>query len=343
MKKKNLLMILALFVNSIVFSQKNDQFGLDSINKKLIDNKGKGFDSLIGCRNVRVVLKNLVYRGGNNNPLSVMNPLTLGTISDLNNLGFNDIRYLYSKNFTKYYPTERLDSLKNSGINYTCMSRLDSTNVFNFFTTIHQKVNSNSDSMIYLHCWNGWHQSGLIAALTLIQFCDLDNQTAISYWASNTDRNYVGYDRVKKRIKEFKPFPNLFFTEQQKKDYCPCLNKEKLTKEYPLNIVYDDKDLIKVSTIKSIPDTLSVKIKKEKEKEKEKEKVTKEKEIENNSDDKKKKIAKEKNNLKYHIVKKGDTLSEIANKYNTTISKICSLNRIKSTDKIQIGQKILIK
>jgi hypothetical protein len=72
MKKKNLLMILALFVNSIVFSQKNDQFGLDSINKKLIDNKGKGFDSLIGCRNVRVVLKNLVYRGGNNNPLSVI-------------------------------------------------------------------------------------------------------------------------------------------------------------------------------------------------------------------------------------------------------------------------------
>jgi hypothetical protein len=71
MKKKNLLMMLALFVNSIVFSQKNDQFGLDSINKKLIDNKGKGFDSLIGCRNVRVVLKNLVYRGGNNNPLSV--------------------------------------------------------------------------------------------------------------------------------------------------------------------------------------------------------------------------------------------------------------------------------
>jgi LysM repeat protein len=339
MKKKNLLMMLALFVNNIVFSQKNDQFGLDSINKKLIDNKGKGFDSLIGCRNVRVVLKNLVYRGGNNNPLSVMNPLTLGTISDLNNLGFNDIRYLYSKNFTKYYPIERLDSLKNSGINYTCMSRLDSTNVFNFFTTVHQKVNANSDSMIYLHCWNGWHQSGWIAALTLIQFCDLDNQTAISYWASNTDKNYVGYDRVKKGIKEFKPFPNLFFTEQQKKDYCPCLNKEKLTKEYPLNIVYSDKNSIKAPTIKSIPDTVSLKIKKEETK------TTKEREreIEQSSDYKKKKIAEEKNNLKYHIVKKGDTLSEIANKYNTTISKICSLNRINAKDIIQLGQKIQIK
>ena len=65
MKKNNLFIALALFINSIAFSQKSDQFGLDSINKKLIDNKGKGFDSLIGCRNVRVVLKNLVYRGGN--------------------------------------------------------------------------------------------------------------------------------------------------------------------------------------------------------------------------------------------------------------------------------------
>ncbi len=136
---------------------------------------------------------------------------------------------------------------------------------------------------------------------------------------------------------EFKPFPNLFFTEQQKKDYCPCLNKEKLTKEYPLNIVYSDKNSIKVPTIKSIPDAVSVKIKKEETK------TTKEIEIEKSSDYKKKKIAEEKNNLKFHIVKKGDTLSEIANKYNTTISKICSLNRLKATDKIQIGQKIQIK
>ena len=58
---------------------------------------------------------------------------------------------------------------------------------------------------------------------------------------------------------------------------------------------------------------------------------------------KKKKIDEEKNNLKFHIVKKGDTLSEIANKYNTTITKICSINRIKATDKIQIGQKIQLK
>ena len=140
---------------------------------------------------------------------------------------------------------------------------------------------------------------------------------------------------------EFKPFPNLFFTEQQKKDYCPCLNKENLTKEYPLNIVYSDKNSIKVPTIKSIPDTVSLKIKKEETKTtKERER---EREIEQSSDYKKKKIAEEKNILKYHIVKKGDTLSEIADKYNTTISKICSLNRINAKDIIQLGQKIQIK
>lgn len=43
-----------------------------------------------------------------------------------------------------------------------------------------------------------------------------------------------------------------------------------------------------------------------------------------------------------YTVKKGDTLSEIAKKYNTTVSKLASLNNIKNVNKIYAGQKLII-
>jgi LysM repeat protein len=44
---------------------------------------------------------------------------------------------------------------------------------------------------------------------------------------------------------------------------------------------------------------------------------------------------------KSYIVRKGDTLSSIARKYNTTVVKIKSKNKLKS-DNLQIGQKLVI-
>ncbi len=42
----------------------------------------------------------------------------------------------------------------------------------------------------------------------------------------------------------------------------------------------------------------------------------------------------------YHRVRSGETLSHIARRYGTTVSRLCSLNRIKPTSILQIGQKI---
>lgn len=44
-----------------------------------------------------------------------------------------------------------------------------------------------------------------------------------------------------------------------------------------------------------------------------------------------------------YIVKSGDTLSEIAEKYNTTVSKIASDNGITNINLIYVGQKLIIK
>jgi LysM repeat protein len=46
---------------------------------------------------------------------------------------------------------------------------------------------------------------------------------------------------------------------------------------------------------------------------------------------------------KYYKVKSGDTLSEIAARNNTTISKICQLNNIRPTTTLQIGRSLRVK
>lgn len=71
----------------------------------------------------------------------------------------------------------------------------------------------------------------------------------------------------------------------------------------------------------------------------------KEKEKRRALDKKKKRNAKNKKqkNKGYHIVKKGDTLSSLARKYNTSVSKLCKLNHMSPDDKLSLGRKIKLK
>lgn len=56
-----------------------------------------------------------------------------------------------------------------------------------------------------------------------------------------------------------------------------------------------------------------------------------------------KKLGASSSSKQYHTIKKGDTLSGIASKYGTTVSKLQSLNGIKNANVIYAGQKIRVK
>lgn len=43
-----------------------------------------------------------------------------------------------------------------------------------------------------------------------------------------------------------------------------------------------------------------------------------------------------------YVIKSGDCLSVLAEKYGTTVKKLCELNNIKNPDKIYTGNKLLI-
>lgn len=45
----------------------------------------------------------------------------------------------------------------------------------------------------------------------------------------------------------------------------------------------------------------------------------------------------------YHTVRSGDTLGKIAMRYGTTVSNLCKLNNMRSTDIIHVGQKIRVR
>ena len=45
----------------------------------------------------------------------------------------------------------------------------------------------------------------------------------------------------------------------------------------------------------------------------------------------------------YHTIKKGDTLGKLARRYHTTVKKLCSLNGIKETSKLQIGKRLRVR
>lgn len=49
------------------------------------------------------------------------------------------------------------------------------------------------------------------------------------------------------------------------------------------------------------------------------------------------------NNKQYYTVQSGDTLTKIANKYNTTVNQLVSWNNIKNPNLIYVGQKLRVK
>ena len=116
---------------------------------------------------------------------------------------------------------KRIDSLQKKGFTYKCEPKLK--NYLNtYFKEVVAHANDSTAGYIYIHCWNGWHQSGLLSAYTLMQFCDFTNLEALKYWEKCTDGHFKGYKKVKDKIRAYKALENYSFSDDQKKKHCPC-------------------------------------------------------------------------------------------------------------------------
>lgn len=200
---------------------------------KLVDNHGKGVANLYGVRNFRSVLNGVVYRGGANNLYNKNgkrpnhNPLPEEGLQNLCTEGFGTAIYLYSTNFKKAPGEVHCESVlkRPQTLQYVQKTpHLYQKDVRHILNLVHTKLTTDKDpSPIYLHCWNGWHASGLMSALVLRQFCDYSAAKAVKYWDRNTDgvNKNPRYERFRAKIRSFQPDPNLKIDAEIKSRVCP--------------------------------------------------------------------------------------------------------------------------
>jgi len=198
------------------------------LSHKISDNRGNAPLELKGVRNLRVVLNDVLYRSGANNIYNPFlsrannNPVSLQTLLNLYESGFDKVYYLYRDNFNTAYTPEMINDLKNIGITYTSMVPTNDSLRYLILSDIYKQIKSPGSGAILLHCWNGWHMSGMISALALRQFCDFSPQKAWTYWQMCTDGNDKGFNTIRERIINFTPYESLRISPEEKKRVCPC-------------------------------------------------------------------------------------------------------------------------
>jgi outer membrane protein OmpA-like peptidoglycan-associated protein len=198
---------------------------------KVTDNKGDGFDSLYGTRNMRPIMHGVAYRGGANNYYHKdnkrhnHNPLPFDGVRNLCQEGFSASFYLYREGFDKAPPADTCGCVSGgwNSMNYYQFDYFDEAHIYEMLKLIHQSATIDSIGPIYLHCWNGWHASGLLSALSLRQFCGFDKWQAINYWDLGTDgaNNSPRYQRIREMIKNFEPYPEFMITDELGNQICP--------------------------------------------------------------------------------------------------------------------------
>lgn len=228
----SLVLSLALCISAWGMSdEKMDTIRCDSLlSYKYSDNGGKGYPEWNGIRNIRVVLPGILYRSGGNGLYNCLlprpndGPMTFQAILNLYEMGFDKVYYLYASRFSTQYPEPVRNLLTEVGIEYQSLVPTNDSLANLLLQSIYQTIESPEAGPILVHCWNGWHMSGLISAYALMQFCDFTGAQAWEYWRKNTDGHDEGFHKVKSRILNYKPDPSMLLTERQKAEYCPCRN-----------------------------------------------------------------------------------------------------------------------
>ncbi len=206
--------------------------GARALTDKITDNFGEGFDKLYGTRNMRPVLYGIAYRGGANNYYNKKkkrdnrNPLPDEGLKNLAKMGFSKAIYLYTTNFRKARKSYT-DPVTGNSIHYYQNSLSNDSLIHDFISKVYESITIDSVGPVYIHCWNGWHQSGYASAILLKQFCNYSNSQAVNYWIKCTDGVNKGYDHIKQAIRNFKPYPEFKISDSMREMICPCLEKDK--------------------------------------------------------------------------------------------------------------------
>jgi hypothetical protein len=164
-----------------------------------------------GIRDYREVMPGVLYRGGANNGRG---PLRKEQLEALCEAGFGTAVYLYRTGFagpstvqcskgSLRYTTEGWEGKGRAAVDQQ---------IYDIIQT--------KDKPIFIHCWNGIHATGAVAATALMQFCNISPQEAVAYWKVGIAPR-VQYPSVIRSIESFQRNPELQLTPEQQKQFCP--------------------------------------------------------------------------------------------------------------------------
>jgi hypothetical protein len=164
-----------------------------------------------GIRDYREVMPGVLYRGGADNGRA---PLKQSQLNALCETGFGTAVYLYRTGF--------------SGPSTTRCSKGSLEYIYEGWegkgrAAVDQQIYDAIKSKgkpVFIHCWNGIHATGAVAATALMQFCNLPPQKAVKYWKVGVAPR-VQYPSVIHNIESFQRNPKLQLTSEERTRYCP--------------------------------------------------------------------------------------------------------------------------
>jgi hypothetical protein len=166
-----------------------------------------------GIRDYRQVMPGALYRGGANNGRG---PLNQNELEALCEEGMGTAYYLYSTGF--HGPS--VIHCSKGDLNYRYQGWEGKGRA-----AIHQEIYDTIKSKgkpVFVHCWNGIHATGAVAATALMQFCGISSKQAVDYWKVGIAPK-VQYPSVIHDIQSFQSNPKLELTPEERAAYCPDL------------------------------------------------------------------------------------------------------------------------
>jgi len=164
-----------------------------------------------GIRDYREVMPGVLYRGGANNGHG---PLNQGQLDALCDQGMGTAIYLYNTQF----PGPSTIHCSKGSLDYIYRGWEGRGRA-----AVHQQIYNaikTKSKPVFIHCWNGIHATGAVAATALMQFCSIPGHTAVEYWKVGISPK-LQYPRVIQDISNFHPDPALRLTAEEETQYCP--------------------------------------------------------------------------------------------------------------------------
>lgn len=164
--------------------------------------------------NFKEVLPGVLYRGGGEGERE---PLSHSTLQTLCNQGFESAVYVYNTG----WQGEQNISCASSALNYSYHQWDSQRQQRQILEQLYDTI-QNQRGPMYVHCWYGVHASGLVAAISLMQFCGYSGEQAVQYWNEHVPRS-IQYARVQNKIRAFEVYPDLRISSDAQARVCPQL------------------------------------------------------------------------------------------------------------------------